>query len=242
MNERRVSRRRVLASLGLGTAALAGCLGVGGGESGDGGSGEASGNGTGGSGGTGASGLDHPVGDGIDGQPTLGPAAGTAEATLVAFEDPSCPRCAAFHRDTVPRIRSELVDTGRATYVVRPYPIVYAWGEPATRALWATYERDAEAFWSLLDHYFTEQGSFDESNVVDRTRSWLDAETSVDVDAVVNAAEADGFPAPVQSNLDIGEAEGINGTPTVVMFRDGQYQSRATGSVSYDLITSALNL
>jgi len=241
MNQRRVSRRRVLAGVGLGTAALAGCLGVGGSD-GSGGSGLATGNGTGDATGSGSSGLDHPVGEGIDGQPTLGPAAGTAEATLVAFEDPSCPRCAAFHRDTVPRLRSELVEPGRATYVVRPYPIVYAWGEPATRALWATYERDTDAFWGLLDHYFTEQGAFDESSVLDRTRSWLDAETSVDADAVVSAAEADGFPAPVRANLDIGEAEGIDGTPTVLMFRDGEYQTRATGSVSYDLVVNALDL
>lgn len=223
MNQRRVGRRAVLCGLaGAGVAALAGCLGVGESDS--------------------SPLADHAVGEGIADQPTQGPAVGDASATVVAFEDPSCPRCAAFHRDTVPRLRSDLVEPGTLTYVLRPLPIVYEWGQPATRALWATYERDSEAFWGLLDHYFTEQGAFDTGNVLDRTAAWLTAETSVDAAAVVEAAEAEGYPTPVQTNLDVGESADVNGTPTVFLFRDGEFRTRATGSVSYDLITNALEL
>jgi hypothetical protein len=31
-------------------------------------------------------------------------------------------------------------------------------------------------------------------------------------------------------------------TPTLFMFRDGEYRTEASGSVSYDLVTNALNL
>ncbi|MFC5971589.1 DsbA family protein [Halomarina salina] len=247
MTRRRVGRRRVLAALGSGTLALAGCLGAGNGRSdGSGMTDRAGTDGTDGEGnatGTAAQGTpDHTVWEGIDGQPAQGPEVGAATATVVAFEDPSCPRCAAFHRETVPRLLSDLVEPGTATYVVRPYPIVYEWGKPATRALWATYEQDAESFWGLLDHYFRTQGRFDSDNVVDLTRSWLEAETSVDVEAVVEAASADGFPEPVQTNLDVGDRANVSGTPTVFLFRDGAYRTRATGSVSYDLVASALNV
>ncbi|MFD1513336.1 DsbA family protein [Halomarina rubra] len=223
MNHRRVGRREVLAGLaGGGVAALAGCLGVGGSDT--------------------SPLADHPVAEGLADQPTQGPAVGDATATVVAFEDPSCVRCAAFHRDTVPRLRSELVDPGTVSYVLRPYPVVFEWGEAATRALWATYERDAAAFWGLLDHYFTDQDAFSSGNVLDLTEAWLTAETSVDAAAVREAAAADGFPAPVQRNLDVGEAADVTGTPTVFLFRDGEYRTSASGSVSYEFVTSALEL
>jgi protein-disulfide isomerase len=222
MDERGVTRRRALAAgVGAGVTALAGCLGFGG---------------------DGGALADHPAASGVGAQPRRGPPVGEATTTLVGFEDPSCSRCAAFHRDTVPRILSDLVEPGTATYVVRPYPVVYAWGEPATRALWATYERDAESFWGLLDHYFAEQGAFGSGNVVERTRAWLERETDVDAGAVVEAASAEGFPDPVRENLDVGERAEVVETPTLFMFRDGEYRTEASGSVSYDLVTSALNL
>jgi protein-disulfide isomerase len=128
----RATRRGVLA----GGLALfgAGCLGSSGGGS-DGGSGSD------------AQSLDsHPVGANLDAQPFLGPPPGDATATVVAFEDPSCPRCATFEQNTVPKIRSELVAPGDATFVVRTIPVVYPWGEPAIHALEATFARDADAF------------------------------------------------------------------------------------------------
>ncbi|AZH25407.1 DsbA family protein [Haloplanus aerogenes] len=225
------TRRAVLAS---GTALFgAGCLG---GSGGDGGGG-------GGSGSDDTPTLaDHPVGQHLAAQPRLGPDPAEATATIVAFEDPSCPRCAAFESTTVPKIRSELVDTGQAAFVVRTVPLVYPWGDPAIHALEATYARDADAFWALFGHYFAEQDAFDADNVLDRTASFLSAETDVDAAGVVADAEAEAYADAVGIDVDAAEAADVSGTPTVFLFRDGQYRTRATGSVSFDLVTRALGL
>jgi len=230
----RTTRRAVLA----GSVALfgAGCLGGGGGGSDDGdGNGDGDGDAT-------PPLADHPVGQHLDAQPRLGPDPTGATATIVAFEDPSCPRCAAFESTTVPKIRSELVDTGQASFVVRTVPLVYPWGEPAIHALEATYARDADAFWALFAHYFDEQDAFDADNVLDRTASFLSAETDVDAAGVVADAESEAYADAVDTDLAAAEAADVSGTPTVFLFRDGQYRTRATGSVSFDLVTRALGL
>lgn len=241
MTGRGLSRRRLLLAAGGGATAVAGCLGGGrpaGGEPGEGTPDSSPTGDTGGGTGLG----DHPAADGIDAQPFLGPPPGEATATVVAFEDPSCTRCRAFERNAVPRLRDELVDPGRATFVFRGYPIVYPWGEPASRALEATFAADADAHWALADHYFAEQPAFDADNVLERTRAFLDAETDVDGASVVAAVEAGEADDAVRLDLDAGEAAGVSITPTVYLFRDGAFRTKAQGSVSYGTIEAALGL
>jgi protein-disulfide isomerase len=232
----RPTRRTAIAS---GAALLAaGCLG--GSESGT--DGDESGSGNGGDAGGAPPLADHPVGGTLDAQPRLGPAPGETAGTIVAFEDPSCPRCATFEAETVPKIKSELVDPGDASYVVRTVPLVYPWGEPAIQALEATYARDADAFWALFGHYFGEQDAFDTGNVLARTREFLSAETGVDAAAVVDDAESGAYDDAVGIDLDAAEAADVSGTPTVFLFRDGEYRTRVTGSVSFELVKQSLGL
>ena len=230
MTDRLTDRRSLLAAGGM--LLTAGCLGgsdPGGGGTGSGGS----------AGGTLAA---HPAGRDIDAQPAEGPPSGEADATIVAFEDPSCPRCAAFERQTVPRIRSELVEPGRATFVFRGYPVVYEWGRPATRALEATFARDPGAHWELAAHYFETQSRFTTDNVRDHTAAFLDAETAVDGTAVVEAVDAGEADAAVEADLAAGRDAGASATPAIFLFRDGEYRTKASGSVSYEVISSALDI
>jgi len=222
----RTTRRTVLAS---GVSLLgAGCLGGAGGGGGNGGDAPAL--------------ADHPVGQDLATQPRLGPDPAEAAGVIVAFEDPSCPRCATFEQETVPQIRSELVDPGDAALVVRTVPLVYPWGEPAIQALEATFARDADAFWALFAHYFDEQDAFDTGNVLDRTESFLSAETGVDAAAVVADAESTAYDDAVRTDLSAAEAADVSGTPTVFLFRDGAYRTRVTGSVSFELVRQSLGL
>lgn len=237
----RVARRDVLAlgATGLvGLSGLSGCLGGGGGA------------GSGGDGGTsttadGASRslAGHEAAVGLDAQPSLGPDPFEATATIVAFEDPSCPTCRRFEQNVVPRLQSD-IDAGTLSFVARTYPVIYPWGKPAVQALEATYARDEDAFWGLYGHYFEEQGTFSTANVLDLTRTWLSANTDLDADAVVADAEAKRYDDAVQSDLDAGDAAGANGiTPSLFLFRDGQYRTVVRGSAAnYDVIAGTLEL
>ena len=180
---------------------------------------------------------DHPAATDLADQPRRGDLGGHV---VLAFEDPSCTRCRAFERQTVPRIEQNLVDTGKGAYVVRNYPVVYPWGKPAVQALEATFARDEEAFWKLHGWYFDHQDGLSTDDVLDRTATYLSAVTDLDGEAVAADAEAKTHDDAVQADIDAAKAADARGTPTVYLFRDGEYVARAAGSVSYDLIAAAL--
>jgi protein-disulfide isomerase len=184
---------------------------------------------------------DHAAAQGIEGQPVMGDPA-TAPTTVIAFEDPSCPTCASFERRTGSRIREELVPSGQTAFVMRTIPVIYPWGRTAVPALEATFARDADAFWTLLDYYFGTQGSFDTDNVLERTREFLQSATSVDVDGVIADVESDAVQPAIDADLAAADAAGVRGTPTIFMFRDGEYQTNASGPVSFDVVTRVLGV
>jgi protein-disulfide isomerase len=243
-------RRTFLTSaLGVAAVGLAGCQS--GSEpgsqptTGDGDSPTATG-GDGGSSPTDAGLPDHAALTDIDAQPFLGPPPGEAPGLIVAFEDPSCPTCRMFEQDVVPDIRSKLTSTGMASLVVRGYPVIYPWGEPATRALEAVFDADEAAFWALWAHYFDEQGAFRAAGpdaVFSRTESFLADNTDLDAAAVVDRAEAGDYEAAVQADLDAGKAAGAGSTtPHLFFFKNGEYLTKVRGSVSYPLIESVLDV
>ncbi len=182
----------------------------------------------------------------LDTQPMRGPAPEDASGLIVAFEDPSCPRCRVFEQNIVPKIRSNLVDSGRATYVFRGYPVIYPWGEPGTHALEATYGQDSDAFWSLTDHYFENQDEFrgkSAEEVYAKTESFLASETELDAAAVIETAQGESADTAVQTDLSAGRDAGAGRTtPHVFLFRDGEYQTKAAGSVSYETIEAVLQV
>ncbi|MFC6787612.1 DsbA family protein [Halobaculum halobium] len=226
-----VTRRAAIAAAGTaGLGAFAGCLG--GAIGGDGDAARA-----------GRTPIDdHPVAAELGAQPALGQT--DAGATVVTFEDPSCPTCRNFERNAGARLRSGPVADGDLRLVSRVYPIIYPWGKPGVQALEAAYARDGgeDAYWSLFDYYFASQGQLDADNVLDRTESYLSSNTDLDAAGVIADAEAKAYDGAVQADLDAGETAGVDRTPTIFMFRDGAYVTRASGNVSYETITSALQL
>lgn len=188
----------------------------------------------------------HPAAASLDTQPTLGPVPADATGVIIAFEDPSCPTCARFERTVVPEIRSNLVEPGDVSMVFRGYPVIYDWGQPAVRALESTYDRDADAFWSLVDHYFGNQRDFRSAGVdqvYPKTESFLADSTDLDAAAVVADAENGAFDGAVGTDLDAGKAAGAGRTtPHLFLFRDGGYRTKVQGSVSYSVIESALGI
>jgi len=181
---------------------------------------------------------DHPAAADLEAQPRRGELGGHV---VLAFEDPSCPTCRRFHENTLPDIREHIVDAGKGAYVVRTYPVIYPWGEPATQALESTFARDSGAYWALFDHYFAEQSSFDSDNVLDRTATFLSDETELDGEAVASDARERVHDDAVQADIQAAENAGLGETtPIILLFEDGEFVTKVNGSVSYDLIAEAL--
>ncbi len=48
--------------------------------------------------------------------------AADAPVTIIEYSSLTCPHCASFHRDTLPRIKANYIDTGKARLVYRDFP------------------------------------------------------------------------------------------------------------------------
>ena len=225
------TRRRFLGSAATAAAVgLAGCTGGGGSGGND--DNEA-----------GVALADHPLGENLADWPHLGPDPFDAPATLVVLDDPSCSRCAAFHQNTVTELESSYVADGELALAVRPYPVVYPWGEPAAHVLEATVPREEAVFWDLLEHYFAEQDAFDDDNVLDRTETWLAENTDLDAAAVIDDADSEPATSRIEATLSAGEEAGAGSvTPATFAFVDGTLRTSLNGSVSTETVETALEL
>lgn len=226
-----MDRRRFLATTAL-AAGLSGCLdGLGGGTSPD----------------TAAERTDwslpdHPALAAIADQPIAGPDPGKAPGLIVAFEDPSCPTCRRFEQTVFPEMDSTLLTPGKATFVYRGIPVIAPWGQPASFALEATFDRDSTAFWDLKHHYFAEQAAFSTSNVLERTERFLARETAVDAGGVVKDVREQVHEPAIRTDLAAAREAGVRGTPTFYLFREGEAKTSFTGPQSLSVFRRVLEV
>ena len=77
----------------------------------------------------------------------------TAPVTLVEYSSLTCPHCADFHRETLPKIKEEYIDKGVVRYVLRDFPL-----EPRAMAA-AMVARcvPADRYFGFVDMLFRDQ-------------------------------------------------------------------------------------
>jgi hypothetical protein len=134
----------------------------------------------------------HPAASNLAAQPRLGDL-DESQHTIIAFKDPSCPRCRAFKESTVPEIKRQLINPNKGAYILRNYPVVYPWGEPASQALEATLERSETAHWKLQNYYYDMQRDLSTENVHGKTQTFLESNTEVTASAVIADVKSDAY-------------------------------------------------
>jgi protein-disulfide isomerase len=77
-----------------------------------------------------------------------------APITLIDYSSLTCPHCAAFHTETLPRIKQEWVDTGRVRVVYRHFPLDQL---ALAAALAAECIEQDKAYFGYLDVLFERQ-------------------------------------------------------------------------------------
>ncbi|MEZ3116684.1 DsbA family protein [Halobaculum sp. MBLA0147] len=162
--------------------------------------------------------YDCPSGDGetvSEGpQPALGPTPDEAAVTVKVWEDFSCPHCATFSLEVVPRIRDEYVSGGEVRYEHHDFPIPvrdWAWdAASAGRAVLAA--ADAEGFFEYAKTVYETQGDY-------RTKVVGDAADAVGVEpcTAVTAATAETYRPLLEADKQAGLDTGIQGTPGIVV-------------------------
>src|SRR5918912_2490290 len=76
-----------------------------------------------------------------------------APITIIEYASLTCPHCAHFDVDVLPKIKEKWIDTGKAKLVLRDFPL----DEPAMRAAMVARCAPPDRFYPLADTFFAQQ-------------------------------------------------------------------------------------
>ncbi|MFQ5764028.1 MAG: DsbA family protein, partial [Rhodospirillales bacterium] len=82
-----------------------------------------------------------------------------APVTIIEYSSLGCPHCAAFHRDTLPQLKREYIDTGKAKLIYRDFPL----GTPALAASMIARCAGREKYFGFIDILFRSQSQWSRS-------------------------------------------------------------------------------
>ena len=76
-----------------------------------------------------------------------------APVTMIEYSSLGCPHCAAFHRDILPKIKKEYIDTGKVRLVYRDFPL----GTPALAASMIARCAGRDKFFGFIEIIYRSQ-------------------------------------------------------------------------------------
>lgn len=156
-----------------------------------------------------------------------------APVTLIEYSSMTCPHCAAFHRDTLAKIKSTYIDTGKVLYVFRDFPL-----EPRAAAAAMTARCvDPSRYFAFVDMLYADQGTWAKSADPIKelgVRAQLAGLSEADFKACLENKK---LLESVQQRAASGEKEfGIDSTPTFII--NG---TKISGAVPYEQFETAIN-
>lgn len=137
-----------------------------------------------------------------------------APITIIEYASLTCSHCATFHRDTMPRLKREWLDTGRAKLVYRDFALDK---NAATAAVIARCAREDDYF-RLLGVFFSRQTSW--SRMEDPVPVLAQIAGSrglsrAEIDACLD--DGDLVDGVLQMRLVGQDQHGVNSTPTFIV-------------------------
>lgn len=135
----------------------------------------------------------------------------TAPVTIIEYSSLSCPHCAQFHKDILPTVKTQLLDSGRAKLAFRHFAL----NEPALRAAQLVQCAPAAKREALLNTLFANQQkwAFTES-YRDELKPYA-AEAGMDTAAFDSClADKEGENEILATRQEAATKVGVNGTPS----------------------------
>ena len=83
-----------------------------------------------------------------------------APVTMVEYSSLGCPHCAAFHFETLPKIKTDYIDTGKLRLVYRDFPL----GTPSLSAAMVARCAGRDRYFGFVELLFRSQSQWSQSN------------------------------------------------------------------------------
>jgi len=138
-----------------------------------------------------------------------------AKITIIAFESLTCSHCANFHKDVLPELKKEYLDTGLAKIEFRHFPLDLA-AFNASKVSQCNNDGDSKILNSLFANQqkWVKGSSVQEAN--ENLQKFLVSEGySVDFEKCINDKEIEDFV--LNDRIDAVRKFKINSTPTIII-------------------------
>jgi protein-disulfide isomerase len=133
-----------------------------------------------------------------------------APVTIDEYSSLTCPHCAHFHRDVMPGLKSEYIDTGKVRYIEREFPL----NNPALAGSVLARCIDPSRFFAFTDLLFSKQEDWAfKDDAMQPLRLYAKQAGLTDAD-FEKCIDNDELQKKILAVRERGEKEGVKGTPT----------------------------
>ena len=158
-----------------------------------------------------------------------------APITIVEYASLTCPHCAHFDKDVLPKLKEKWIDSGKAKLILRDFPL----DEPAMRAAMVARCAPPERFYPLVDALFSDQekwaGARDYRAALERLAK-LGGVSDKEFKSCIGDKKLEDQVA--QSRLTAGQDLGVDATPT--FFINGKKYDGAPTVEAFDQALSTV--
>ncbi|PGK51483.1 hypothetical protein CN918_27205 [Priestia megaterium] len=155
----------------------------------------------------------------LDKQPTIGKE--DAPVTMVVFSDFSCPHCKIFDKTVLPKIKSELVDTGKVKLKFMNFAFINASSTVAASASEAVYKQNPKEFYKFY------RGVYDLQPATESNTTWANSTSltnlakklklDIDYTQFEKDIKSNKYSDAANQDRAEGEAIGVQGTPALII-------------------------
>ena len=163
-----------------------------------------------------------------------------APVTIVEFGDYTCPGCGTFARQVMPIVERNFIEPGKASFVYYDYPLVQGHPNSFLAARAARCAGDQDSYWEYQDALFRNQAEWGLSQSAAGLFVDYAEEIGLDEGDFESCLESDRHAETVTANMELGNALGVNSTPTIMVSR-GQGMAQRLGNFNYAAIEQAVN-
>jgi protein-disulfide isomerase len=161
----------------------------------------------------------------------------SAPLTIELFSDFECPHCRALHMEEMPYLMRDFVNTGKAYLIYKEFPLP---GHQFARqaAAYACASARIGKYQEVADAIFQAQPVWEQNgNVFQAVASVL---TPAEQKKVETLAKDPSVVGEVQRDVQEGQLDQVNETPTMLIIRNGK-KYPIGGTLNYDLLRRFLN-
>lgn len=147
-----------------------------------------------------------PVTMTVGDSPTLGNA--DAPITIVEFSDYQCPFCKRHFMNTLGELKANYINTGKARYVFRDFPLdsIHPYARKAAEA--AHCAGDQGKFWDMHDIIFNNDGELKIDNLRDFAKTM-----QLNLETFNSCLDGNKYSKKIESDVTAGSMAGVTGTP-----------------------------